>query len=291
MDPACGVGPLAKDAAPQDSILWYDVHCHLQDHRLTPFEPVWHAMRRAGVAMAVTNATSEQDWEAVANLAQRHPAEILPAWGVHPWFADRVVPGWEERLERRLASRPRGQVGECGLDGGRGRPPMAQQMAVFRRQIRLAGRLRRPFTIHCVRAWPALWHVLRQEPPGSGFLLHSYQGSVENAMRLAEIGGWFSFSGALLDPRRRDAAERFRLLPKERILLETDAPNMPAPVGKREHELPLDPAANHPANLAATGRALAELLGIDLSQLAAQLKANTFAFWGIGQVSDAELGG
>ena len=245
-----------------------------------PFEPVWHEMLRAGVAMAVTHATSEQDWDSVAHLAQRHPAEILPAWGVHPWFADRVATGWEKRLEQRLTIQARGQVGECGLDGGRSRPPMAVQMAVFRRQIRLAGHLKRPFTIHCVKAWPALWHVLRQEPPGSHFLLHSYQGSVENAMRLAEMGGWFSFSGALLDPRRQEAAERYRLLPVERILLETDAPNMPAPVGKREYELRLDPAANHPANLAATGRALAELLGMGVAQMAAQLRANTFAFWG-----------
>jgi len=91
------------------------------------------------------------------------------------------------------------------------------------------------------------------------FLMHSFGGSIEIAERLLKKGAWFSFSGYFLQERKRKVLEVFRKLPHDRILLETDAPEMMPPGGFVK--FPLGENINHPANLRAIAEALGEELG------------------------------
>ena len=245
---------------------WTDSHNHLQDPRLGDSGPVVAMMKQAGVTRCVVNSTCESDWSAVAELAVREPEFILPAFGIHPWHAHTASAGWQEQLRSLLERNPRASIGECGLDHWIAEPPLDIQRPIFTDQLRLARELDRPLTIHCLRAWGALLDAFAEAPPPARFLMHSFGGSIEIARRLIPLGAFFSFSGHFLHPRKSAVLEVFRQLPADRILLETDAPEMLPPAEIITH--PLSENHNHPANLPAIGQALAAALGMTAEALA-----------------------
>lgn len=253
-------------------LYWTDAHNHLQDPRLGDPGPVTAAMKAAGVSRCIVNSTNESDWLAVENLADREPDFISPAFGIHPWKAHTASSGWQDRLESLLEKHPQASVGECGLDHWISDPPMEIQHPVFIEQLRLARELERPLTIHCLKAWGALFDAFAEAPPPPRFLMHSFGGSIETARRLIPLGAYFSFSGHFLHPRKSAVIDVFRQLPPDRILLETDAPDMLPPPEFITHPLPEN--HNHPANLPAIGRALAEALEMTPEALAELTRDN-----------------
>jgi len=252
---------------------WIDAHNHLQDPRLGDPGPVVAAMKRSGVIRCVVNATREADWTAVENLATGEPDFIVPAFGIHPWHAHTAGAGWQEKLRSLLARHPQASIGECGLDQWVTDPSTEIQRPVFIDQLRLARELDRTLTIHCLKAWGALFDCFAEAPPPPRFLMHSFGGSIETARRLLPLGAFFSFSGHFLHPRKSAVLDVFRQLPHDRILLETDAPDMLPPSEVIAHPLPEN--HNHPANLSAIGDALAAALAMTPEDLAEITRDNT----------------
>ena len=251
---------------------WSDAHNHLHDLRLGDPEPVIATMRAAGITRCVVNATCEDDWPVIESLADRHSDFILPAYGIHPWKAHLALPGWEDRLRVLLERRPMAIVGECGLDGWVESPALDIQTAVFEAQLALSRQLDRCVVIHCLKAWQPLFEAFDRVKPPARFLLHSFNGSIEIARRLLPLGAFFSFSGHFLHPRKAAIVEMFRRLPPDRVLLETDAPDMLPPEEFVTH--PLSNGFNHPANLPAIAAAYAARQGMGLADLAAQQEHN-----------------
>jgi TatD DNase family protein len=155
---------------------------------------------------------------------------------------------------------------------------------VFRWQLALAAERNLPASIHCLDAFGALHDVLRSSPlPQRGFLLHAYSGSSELAFAFAKLGAYFSFNGSFLEPRKTRLRELYATLPVNRLLVETDAPAMSLPANLERHHLPATAEGepiNHPANIAATYAALAELRGISLEALTAQVAENFVNLFG-----------
>lgn len=245
---------------------WFDAHNHLQDARLGDAREIARTMKREGVETAIVNATCQADWNEVharvaRSMGDEQAPELLPAFGVHPWQAASVDEGWLDDLRDYLVTHPQASVGEIGLDRWVDSPSLEVQRPVFRAQLELAVQLRRPVIIHCLKAWGDLLEQLQACPPQAPFLMHSYGGSLEFAQRLIPQGAYFSFSGHFLQERKASVVEVFRQLPKDRILMETDAPDMLPPAAQISHALP--EGINHPANLAAVGEALADRLGVE----------------------------
>ncbi len=254
-------------------IAWTDAHNHLQDPRLGDPAPIIASMKLAGVDRCIVNATREDDWSAVENLARAEPDFIRPAFGIHPWQAHTASPGWQTRLAALLEKHPQASLGECGIDSWVDAPSLAIQLPVFIDQLRLARQLGRPITIHSLKAWGVLFDAFAEASPPDRFVMHSYGGSIETARRLLPLGAYFSFSGHFLHPRKSAVLEVFRQLPHDRILLETDAPDMLPPPESITHPLPEN--HNHPANLPAIGQALAAALGMPATELADITRDNT----------------
>jgi TatD DNase family protein len=233
----------------------FDSHNHLQSTKFgKPIGEIVAEMRAVGITGCVVNATREADWDAVAVLAREFPGTVFPAYGIHPWYADTAAYGWEERLLERLAADPKATVGEVGVDGWVDSPGMDVQLPVFVKQAEIAAEMGRVMTVHCLKAWEPLFTAMEEASAWPGkFLMHSFGGSFEVAERLLKKGAWFSFSGYFLHPRKAKVLEVFRKLPEDRILLETDAPEMLPP--EEFVKFPLAEGVNHPANLASISEA------------------------------------
>ena len=254
----------------------HDAHCHYQFAEV-PYAAVELA-RSEGVGYAVINGSSPADWADVAALAVRDPRN-LPSFGLHPWDVPTAPAGWLDELRRVLVAHPAAGVGEMGLDRWiEGFDPAAQE-AAFRAQLALAVELDRPLTIHCVQANGPLMDIRRTTAlPRRGFLLHSWNGPVELVPELARLGAYFSFSAHHFPERKAHLRDQFAAaIPRERILVETDAPALcPAPE-YRVHALP--PSAegveqNHPSNLRRNLTELARTMGATAEQAAALTGAN-----------------
>jgi TatD DNase family protein len=273
-----GAGPLAAAGA----MGWVDAHLHPQDYPPgTDVGQVLRQARAAGVEGFVCNGTEEADWADIERLAQADPS-VVPFFGVHPWFVAHASDQALTQLETQLQRVPAG-VGEIGLDAHAEPLDRPRQEALFSAQLALAERLGRPATVHCVRAWGWLLQVLQRRPAGRGvFLLHAYGGAPELIPQLVRLGAYFSFSGTVLNPAYGRARRALPQVPAERLLLETDAPNM-LPAAAYHHSDAAAVAAaghNHPANLPAIAAGIAALRQCSPADLRDQVAANIRAFLG-----------
>ncbi|MBP7828308.1 MAG: RluA family pseudouridine synthase [Kiritimatiellae bacterium] len=247
---------------------WIDAHCHLQDERLAPdLDGVLARARAAGIERMICCGSTESDWPRVAELAGRH-ADLVPAFGLHPWYLRERSAQWIENLERLLIEHPGAGVGEIGLDHAIPDRNDAEQEEVFLAQLQLARRLGRPVWIHSRRAWGRLPDLLREfgrhEP---GLVLHSYSGPAELMGQLAELNAYFSFSGTITRSNNRRGREAAARAPAERLLIETDAPDLP-PVIRAADGSAHVPALSEPAHLVYVAGALAEIRGWTLEETA-----------------------
>ncbi len=254
----------------------FDAHCHLQDERLLPrLDLLLDEAAARGVARLMCCGAEEADWDAVEAIARRHPA-VAVSFGLHPWYAARRSTGWLDRLRALLRARPAAAVGEAGLDHAIRDLHEADQWTVLRDQWRLATELGRPLSLHCRRAWGALAQAVAQPDFPRPFVIHSYSGAAELVPSLAARGAFFSFSGSITRPRNRRARAAAVLVPPDRLLIETDAPDlMPfRPADSAPAPALLSDGPNVPANLTVVRDALASLRGMPPDELAELTFAN-----------------
>lgn len=242
-----------------------DTHCHL-DHPslLSRIDEVAARARAAGVDRFIVPGVDPAGWEVIARLATATPG-VFPAFGLHPMLASR----YSEELMEELA-RFAGQavaIGEIGLDYALADVPRETQAVAFRGQLRLAVSLGVPVLIHCRRAFGDLVRIVREENVAKvGGVMHAFSGSPEVARDcigeglLISLAGTVTYRNAVKGPRVASQVSA------EHLLLESDAPDM-APEPHRG-------SVNEPANLVATARAVADVRGVTLAELARQTTAN-----------------
>lgn len=262
----------------------FDAHNHLHDQRLAPhLEQIIPDLAARGIRECVVNGTCEEDWPAVARLARAHPDLVRPAFGLHPWKVTRRSPQWFSELTRHLDAFPHASLGECGLDRWVQDHDLPLQEEVFLQQLALAAERNLPLSIHCLKAWGPLLACLRNHPrPARGILLHGYGGSPELVAELLPLGAYFSFAGYFLDPRKGSVQEAFRRVPSDRLLVETDAPDMLPPEAFRPTGLEDPPGTplNHPGNLPAIVDGLATLRSVHPETLRSRLSDNFRRYFG-----------
>tara|TARA_R110000850_G_scaffold258835_2_gene385563 strand:- start:109 stop:924 length:816 start_codon:yes stop_codon:yes gene_type:complete len=260
-----------------------DCHLHLQDSAFDEVrEKVVGDLRRAGVRRLVVNGTGPEDWDEVSGLAGRI-TEVIPFYGVHPWKSDHLPENWEDVLRQLLSKSQKSGVGEIGLDKWIRHHDIEKQRDIFLRQLKIADELSRAVTVHCLKAWGHLLDCLRISGLSRPFLLHSYTGPAELISELIELGAYFSLSGYFFREEKAAKLELFESIPDERILLETDAPEMMPPMRLVRDRLP-DQAdgreVNHPANIVAIYEAFASWRGISMRDCCLRMDRNFSAWYG-----------
>ena len=214
-----------------------DMHLHLQDIP-DPLmcKSILTLAQDLRTGQFVCNGTRPEDWPAVEKFAAED-RRVVPFFGAHPWHAGKLPADWYVTLESFLKRNPGAGVGEAGLDKAC-QVDFARQTEVFHRQLEIAGRLARPLSIHCVRAWSDLLSVLKRSLPArTRFMIHSYQGSKEMMRELLSLGAFISFSWKSLQRDTEESIALMRNVPLDRLLLETDFPyTEPGRIGADAHD-------------------------------------------------------
>jgi TatD DNase family protein len=242
-----------------------DSHCHLAGREFANDLPeVVSRAQAAGVAGALcilSDGDADEDAGA-ARLRSIWPAARF-ATGIHPHNAAAhagAVAAGVAAVEQRLQAHGAVAIGEIGLDYHYDFSPRDVQEAVFRAQVALARRLSLPIIIHTREATDDTLRILREEGGNVRGVFHCFTGDAAMARGVLDLGFHVSFAGIVTFPRADSLREAARLVPADRLLVETDAPYL-APVpyrGKR----------NEPAHVAEVAERLAEVRGEPLGDLA-----------------------
>ncbi len=241
--------------------VWVDCNVHVES--LACPETALSRARDASVCCVATGVSPDQ-WAVLAEARGVHRA-----YGLHPLSA--VVPDeWLSTLEQYLTAEPFAAIGEIGLDFRAGSPEVSGQIERCLQQLELAVRLDRPVILHAVKAHHVLYPLLK-EMGIHRFMVHAFNGSADVAERYLDLGGWLSLGGMATWQPAPKGLSVFAQMPMDRVLLETDAPDLPIQ-GKH---------AGEPSDLPQIGQALAALRGLSVQAVARQTRQNAEALFGV----------
>jgi TatD DNase family protein len=241
---------------------WIDTHCHVHDERIPGgTAAAVTAALEAGVTTMITVGCDRDTSIAALNAASAHP-EVRATIGLHPHDASDGVDTITDLIDEIERSRPGALValGEAGLDYHYEHSARDVQRRAFAEQIALAHRYRLPLVVHTREAWDETFEILAAETAPEQTILHCFSGGPDEMSRALELGAWISFSGIVSFPNATEVRAAARICPLESMLLETDSPYL-APVPHRGRP-------NQPAWVNDVGAAVADLRGIDPSEVA-----------------------
>ena len=236
-----------------------DTHCHLDAAEFDGGRDTIIASARAsGVLQQVVPAIAAVHWPKLREICRTGPG-LFAAYGLHPMFLDRHLPGHLVELGDWIDAEQPVAVGECGLDYFVEGLDRDGQQAYFDGQLALARDFDLPVIVHARRAVDAVIASFKRIGGLRG-VVHSFSGSPEQARQLWQSGFMIGIGG----PVTYDRANRLRRLvadmPLEYLLLETDAPDQPD-VGIRGQR-------NEPARLPVICETIARLRGQDPQAIA-----------------------
>ncbi len=249
-----------------------DSHSHLYSKGLIEdLDGVLDRAAQAGVDRMVLVGTNLETSRTCFELADRHP-QLYPTAGIHPHDADDVLAGAREEIEK-LCEDPRCvAVGETGLDFFKGFSGREAQLENFAWHLKLACRLDKPVVIHCRDAHEDTLALLREHPGVRG-VMHCYAMGPDELPGYLEAGMYISFSGVVTYPKNSFNREAAKLVPEDRLLVETDSPYL-APQSRRGKR-------NEPANVREVLEVVAATRGDDSSALAERAALNADALFGL----------
>jgi TatD DNase family protein len=241
------------------------------------FDAVLARARDHGVAQIVVTGASAGGSRAALELARSHPGFLFATTGVHPHHAHEVDDA-AEALLRELAAAPEVRaIGETGLDYFRNFSPHAAQVAAFERQLGIAIDTGKPLFLHQRDAHADFIGCLDNVRDRIGqAVVHCFTGEREELVAYLDRGFHIGITGWICDERRgQHLRELARLIPADRLMIETDAPYLlprdlkPKPSHRR----------NEPMYLAHVCAAVAAACGEAVEVTAAATVATARAFF------------
>jgi TatD DNase family protein len=258
-----------------------DSHCHLDFEDYAGELPsVIQRARDAGVETMVTIGSGRDMKSAhgAVGLAEKHPF-IWATIGVHPHdIKSMSLADWSELAQ--LARHPRVvAIGETGLDYHYDHSPRVAQKAAFERFAQMAKDTKLPLVIHVRDAHGDCADILRAAGGGPG-VIHCFTGGPDEARLYLTLGFHISFSGIVTFKNAQPIREAAKLVPKDRILVETDAPYL-APIPHRGKR-------NEPGFIVHTIEILAQTRDEKPEDLAAATAANARALFNLDRPGESD---
>jgi TatD DNase family protein len=245
-----------------------DTHVHINfDIFAQELEALQKRWREVGVVRLVHSCVEPGEFKSIQRLADRFE-ELSFAVGLHPLDAHNWTSQTEEEIRNLAKSDPRVvAIGETGLDFYKAEN-IEQQKEACRKQLAIACELDKPVIIHCRDAAVALKELLGEFSPVNNLkgVMHCWSGTPAETGWFLDLGFYISFSGLITFKNAETVQESAKIVPRDRLLVETDCPFLaPHPQrGKR----------NEPAYVLHVAEKLAQIRGTPLETLAAETTQN-----------------
>jgi len=252
----------------------FDTHMHLNARQYEEDqEEVIQRATEAGVTTMVVVGFDDETIPLAIELAEKYD-HIYAAVGWHPVDAIDCKPEHLDWLES-LTKHPKVvALGEMGLDYHWDKSPKEVQQEVFRKQIRLAKKLQMPIIIHNREATADVIRILQEEDAAEiGGIMHCYSGTLEEVQPCLDMNFYISLAGPVTFKNAKEVKEVAKIIPLDRLLIETDAPYLaPHPYrGKR----------NEPSYVKLVAEEIARLREMDFATICEITTRNAFDIFGI----------
>ncbi len=248
--------------------MFADSHCHLNYKGLVEEQQaVLERARAAGVSAMLNISTRRSEWDEVIGLAERE-SDVWASVGIHPHEAD-AHPDVQTSNLVEQARHPRVVgIGESGLDYYYDHSDRSAQRASFRAHIAAARETGLPIIVHTREAEADTYEILKDEMGKGAYagVIHCFTASQDFADKALDLGLYVSISGIVTFKNAKELQSSAKMIPSDRLLIETDAPFL-APVPHRGRPC-------EPAFVADTARFLAELRGEEVEALAERTSTN-----------------
>jgi TatD DNase family protein len=255
-----------------------DSHCHLADAAFAgDLDAVIGRAQHAGVtgALCILGAGDAAESAAASRVRAIWP-RVRFAVGVHPHNAGRFTGRPADAVaavRQGLVTEQARAIGEIGLDYHYDFSPRETQREVFDAQVALAVETRLPVIIHTREATDDTFDVLRSAGAGAvRGVFHCFTGDTAMARRALDIGFFISLAGIVTFPRAEELRDVARMVPADRLLIETDAPYL-APTPHRG-------TRNEPAYVVRVAEVIAGVRVIAPAELASMVSQNFAALFG-----------
>lgn len=237
----------------------FDTHAHLSASQFKKDrQELIDSFAEKGVALVVECATEEKDFDLIAKIGENEG--IYTCFGVHPHSASEISKDYKDKIVAQLQNPKAVAIGEIGLDYHYDFSPRDTQKQVFCEQIELAIAHNKPLVLHEREAHADMLAILQYYAGKFTGVMHCYSGSVEMMPRFLDLGLYLGIGGTATFPNAQKTRDVARMVPLDRIVLETDCPYLtPHPFrGKR----------NDPTYVKVICENIAELREMDAEELA-----------------------
>lgn len=247
-----------------------DTHVHINFEVFRDdLDQISSRWQEAGVSKLVHSCVHPKEFESIKNLSEIYP-ELYCSVGLHPLEAEK----WEgektyQNILNLAQSTPKVvAIGEMGLDFYKDNHKQLQK-EVFRKQLEIAHTLNKPVIIHCRDAAKDLQEILikfKEEKGEIKGVMHCWSGNMEETQSFLDLGFYISFSGIVTFKNAKKLQESAKIVPDDRLLIETDCPFL-APIPKRGKR-------NEPSYVFYVAEKLAELRNTTLETISQQTSTN-----------------
>lgn len=209
---------------------WIDTHCHLN---AVEFEAdrdtvLLHCAQQNVKSLIIPAVIQTEMLPLVDFCRKKQVVNCFPALGLHPIYIDQhqesallFLRQWVQKYQTELIA-----IGEIGLDFYLPHLDRSKQIEFFVSQLKIAQECDLPVLVHARKSIDLVLKYIRQSKVRKG-IIHAFNGSFDQAMRLYDLGFKFGFGGTVTYSNARHIHQLIKTLPLDSLVLETDAPDMP----------------------------------------------------------------
>ncbi len=215
-----------------------DSHCHL-DHEpmFSDLKNIINRSKESGVEKILSICTTKDSFQKIIKIINFDPI-IYGTYGIHPHETSSNIVTKDEIIENVNSNKKIIAIGESGLDFYYNHSSKEKQISSFKLHIEAAINLNVPIIVHSRNAEKETFDILNDYKKSKPkILMHCFTGSTEFANQLLTLGSYFSASGIITFKNSTDLQETFRLIPNDKLLIETDSPYLaPIPFRGKKNE-------------------------------------------------------
>jgi len=240
-----------------------DFHAHLDDEKILPFlAEIIKRAKDAGVNLIISPSVNLNSALKIIEISKKFE-NVLPMIGIHPSEVDNSNDKDLDQLEDFIKKEKIIGIGEIGLDYTY-KTDKNKQKEIFEKQLQLAEKYRLPVVLHIRGTFNDIFEILKNFKVVP--IWHSCTGNLEEIEKFLEIGGFISFSGIITFKNANRLREIVKIIPLERIFLETDSPYLtPEPYRGK---------INEPAYIKFVYQKVAEIKNIEIEKVSTIIRNN-----------------